>query len=166
LTVLTFTTNTSWTVPNDWNPFNNTVECYGSGASGSAGQGGVGGNGGNYSLITNFSAVGPGNTVPIVVGYTNSLNTYFYNTSTILATGAASNGSVGSTIIKGGLGGTSNTSRFFSGGGGGGGAGPLGGAGGVGGDYIYVNSVTGSNSSGHGGGGGSGGDGAGGGGDG
>ena len=64
------TSGTSWTVPNDWNSSNNTIECIGAGGSGNATAaasnrccGGAGG----YSKITNLSLT-PGNTVTYAIG--------------------------------------------------------------------------------------------------
>jgi len=154
MTVITFTANSFWTVPNDWNPTNNTIECYGSGAAGVTPVGntsGAGGNGGNYAKIVNYSTT-VGSNLSVVVGSQAYYNSFFVNTSTVMATGAGGSGSVGTTILTGGYGGAGG--HATGGGGGGAGAGPLGGAGGAGGDYTYTSS---SNSGGYVGGGGSGG---------
>lgn len=46
----------SWTVPSDWNPVSNRIECIGAGGSGAAiGNNAVGGGGGAYATITNIS---------------------------------------------------------------------------------------------------------------
>lgn len=146
-TQLVFTSSETWTVPNDWNPYNNTIECTASGNNGAAGgtdggssgsvTGGTGGYGGNYAKISNLN-VSPGTGVAVVVGTPGSLNTYVYNTSTVLATGGGTGGSVGSTIYGGGPGAVA-TGINDGGGGGGGGAGPYGGAGGAGGKGSISN---------------------------
>lgn len=60
----------NFTVPSDFNAFNNSVECLGAGSAGSSNDGGVralGGAGGGYSKITNVSWV-PGASIPYSVG--------------------------------------------------------------------------------------------------
>jgi len=110
----------TWTVPNDWNPTNNKIECYGAGGDGAAYSGRSGG-GGNYASISNFNLT-PGSNVSIFVGTVDVyVNTIFSSTTTLMATGAALAGSVGTTILPGGASGGTDTA----------GAGPLGGAGGA-----------------------------------
>ena len=100
-TVIVLTTGTSWTVPSDWNNSNNTIECYGAGSYG----------GGAYAKITNLALViNSSYTISIGAGSAGGTagDTYFSNTTTVLAKGA-----VGST---GGLASTSVGSIKYSGG--------------------------------------------------
>jgi hypothetical protein len=60
LTTVVLTSGTTWTVPDDWNSFNNTIEVIGAGAGGgrpsNGGTNGAGaGGGGGYSSISNFA---------------------------------------------------------------------------------------------------------------
>ncbi|HEX5448353.1 MAG TPA: hypothetical protein VFW90_04115 [Candidatus Saccharimonadales bacterium] len=71
-TVVFLTTGTTWQVPNDWNPYNNSIEVIGGGgggANGASNQGGsgAGGAGGAYSKAVNV-AMPAGNTVTVKVG--------------------------------------------------------------------------------------------------
>jgi len=53
---LTATGAGTWTVPNDWNSANNTIECIGGGGSGnSGGARTAGGGGGAYAKKSNVS---------------------------------------------------------------------------------------------------------------
>lgn len=140
------TSGSTWTVPNDWNDNDNTIEVIGgggggangtAGSGGSGGAGGAGGGGGGYSSATNLDLT-PGNSVDISVGSSGSVgnaggDTFFNGTtcggSTVCATGGgAASGSTG------GSGGTASVGTGVSGGtGGGGGSASNGGGGGGGG---------------------------------
>lgn len=134
----------TWTVPNNWNSLNNTVECIGGGGNTGAYSGSVGGGagGGAYSLKSNV-ALNPGTQININVGDGNGGDTLFNGTtlgnSSVSAEGGnpnsgatggtggqAANG-IGDTKFSGGTGGDKNTGGLDNGGGGGGGsAGPHG----------------------------------------
>src|SRR5215467_14464855 len=72
---ITLTSGTSWTVPANFDPTKNTIECYGGGGGGGMGAtaavapggGGGGGGGGAYSSIANL-ALAPGAVIPISIG--------------------------------------------------------------------------------------------------
>lgn len=154
---LTTTSQTSWTVPDDWTN-TNTIEAIGGGGGGAKGSnsGAGGGGGGAYAKITNLSLT-PGQSVTIKVGAggvrdsaVEAGDTWF-NGSTCagasicadagMGTSGASSGaggtttdSVGTTLYAGGNGGTGSTTGDTSGGGGG--AGGPGGAGKNGGNGI------------------------------
>lgn len=156
MTTLTFTTNTSWTVPNDWNPLNNQIDVY-AGGGGGAGYlgGGGGGGGGEYAGTTNYNTT-PGTVIPIGFndffgsagkGGTDTGNqgaNASFNTTALVAiggggaphfngsSGAAGTGGTGTTLHNGGTGGTYSGGTNPAGGGGGG-AGPTS-AGGTGGE--------------------------------
>lgn len=119
----TITASGTWTVPA--NVLSVDVECWGSGGGGGYGTGSFGGNGGGggaYAKQTGIS-VTPGNNETVVVGAgglkktsgdqnnTNGADTYFRNTSTVLAkgwdtfNGAPAASCVGSTKFSGGNGG-------------------------------------------------------------
>jgi hypothetical protein len=111
------------------------VECWGGGGTGSTGvsYGGYGGGGGAYAK-KNVINVFPGVSYPLVVGGVSG-DSYFINTSTVLAKGGASGegiagGQAGSCVgdVKY-SGGNGNVNSGSSGGGGGGGAGGPDGAG-------------------------------------
>ena len=138
-TSVTFNTSGSWVAPTGVTSV--TVEVWGGGgkggdASGSGEQEGGGGGGGAYS-IKNSIAVTPGNSYSYVVGAgaTGSSaggNSYFINTSTVLAkggnsvatnsTGGVSGGSsgsgVGDTKFSGGSGANASSGSNYGGGGG------------------------------------------------
>ena len=106
-TQIFLTSGTSWTVPSDWNSSNNTIEAIGSGGSDPAGSGT---GGGGYSKISNYSLT-PGASVSYQVGNsqggTNSGDTWFVNTSTLLAknggyTGGSAASGVGDVKYSGG----------------------------------------------------------------
>lgn len=109
-------TNT-WTVPNDWNNSNNTVECIGSGADGVqvAGTGpsqlGGGGGGGAYAKKANISLT-LGSSVNYKVGNPGSVNTWF-NGSSITS---CSVGAVGASGVNGGAAGSCVGDVRYSGG--------------------------------------------------
>lgn len=63
---ITSTSQTTWTVPSDWNSSNNTIEVIGGGA-GADPDGDNGGGGGGYSKATNVTLT-PGTVVGIAVG--------------------------------------------------------------------------------------------------
>ena len=135
-TTIFLTSGSSWTVPADWNPSNNSIHVIGGGASGG---GRYGGGGGAYSRINNISLTA-GASITYAVGGTSG-TTYFNGTSCGTASvcavggsgtsgGSASSG-VGAVRYSGGSGGTYSASL---GGGGGGGAGGPSGNGGAGGN--------------------------------
>jgi len=74
------TSGTSFTLPPDFNPGNNTIECYGSGATGSgavaATSGGAGGGGGAYAWSQNVN-LGAGAPVQIQIGQPGATDTFF-----------------------------------------------------------------------------------------
>jgi hypothetical protein len=131
------TTGTSWTVPADFNPSNNTIEAIGGGADGVDGSGtagGLGGRGGCYAKISNFN---PGVSTSISyqigvhgggtgAGTTPTSNTWFNDGATLVACGGVINttNSIGDVRFAGGNRGTGLTNG--GGGGGGGAAGPNG----------------------------------------
>ena len=115
------TSGTTWTVPGDWNPINNTIEVIGGGGGAhnitTQFEGSGGGGGGAYSKISNLSLT-PGSSVAYAVGAgggadTNGGDTYFCNSASNCASIA------GSAVVVGAKGGET--------GGGGGGAGAAGG---------------------------------------
>lgn len=149
------TSGTSYQLPNDFNPGNNTVECYGGGAGGNSNRA-DGGGGGSYAKVTNIQ-IGAGETASIQIGSAGSTDTWFNATSLANAvskgvtlacgaqgasgrTGGLASASCGTVKYNGGDGGSSSTDAPwpYSGGGGGGCAGPNG-AGGAGGnaDLVY-----------------------------
>ena len=69
--VVFLTSGTSWTVPGDFNPNNNSIEAIGGGGGGAAGttnnRGGGGGGGGEYRKIVNFSTT-PGSNISYAIG--------------------------------------------------------------------------------------------------
>lgn len=169
---ITSTSQTSWTVPNDWTN-TNTIELIGGGGGGATGSnsGAGGGGGGAYAKITNLSLT-PGSSVTIKVGAggvrdsaVEAGDTWFNGSTCAGASvcadagmgtsnatagaGGTTTDSVGTTLYAGGNGGTGYTSGDTSGGGGG--AGGPGGAGKNGGNGLSATSA------GAGGGGGSGG---------
>jgi hypothetical protein len=128
------TAGTTWTVPADFNPTNNTIEAIGGGGAadfGNTAQGGSGGGGGGaYSKISNFDPLGA-TTIPYTIGaggtggvsggasVVAATDTTF-NTSSLVAkhgnagsrttggTGGAAAGSTGTVKHSGGSGGTGN----------------------------------------------------------
>jgi hypothetical protein len=159
LTQIFIVSGTSWTVPADWNPADNSIETIGGGGGGGTSSGGNdagGGGGGAYSKITNLT-LSPGS-VTLQVGSgggpnTNGGDTYFNGASLGASSvgaqggrgasevtggaGGASGSGVGSTKYSGGDGGTSNNAG--NGGAGGGGAADPGGAGQAGGPSVTHN---------------------------
>lgn len=128
------TSGTSYTLPADFNPNNNTVECYGSGGVANN-FGGYGGGGGAYAKSTNVN-IGAGVTVNIHIGSAGATDTWFNATS---LANAVSNGTGISCGAQGGVGNAAGTaasscgSTKFSGGTGGAGGGSTSGGGGGGG---------------------------------
>lgn len=146
---LTNSALSTWTVPDNWNSSNNSIETIGSGGAGGAGSGSGaagGGGGGAYSKVTNVSLT-PGATVAYNVGTSSLLgtgtDTYFCNFTSNCASiagsavvvgakagangttgaggaGGASASGIGSTKYSGGNGGTPSS---LAGSGGGGAAG-------------------------------------------
>ena len=128
--VIFLTSGSTWTVPNDWNNSNNTIECIGAGGGGSAmvGQAGygeiaTGGGGGAYSKISNLSltyganisiSVGTGGACGIATygnspqAATNGGSTWFNGTALSSASVSAQGGAAG-TYKTGGGGGISVT---------------------------------------------------------
>ena len=143
------TSGASWTVPNDWNNSNNTIEVIGGGGGGFTGGfsvGTSGGGGGAYSKITNLALVG-GNPVTYQVGSgggigTNGGDTYFNGTGATCSAQSvcAKGGNTGANAGVGGIGGSS-ASGIGTGNSGGNGASAAGGAGGGGGGAGGPNGV-------------------------
>ena len=143
------TSGASWTVPNDWNNSNNTIEVIGGGGGGFTGGfsvGTSGGGGGAYSKITNLTLVG-GNPVTYQVGSgggigTNGGDTYFNGTGATCSAQSvcAKGGNTGANAGVGGIGGSS-ASGIGTGNSGGNGASAAGGAGGGGGGAGGPNGV-------------------------
>lgn len=137
---------TTWTVPNDWNSLNNSIEAIGGGAAGGNGtdsSAGGGGGGGEYRKITNITLT-PGAICNIQIGaggatlHANGTASWLANPSNTIiiqanpGIGAFAN-SQGGTGGSGGTGAAANNSGGFggagigtSGAGGGGAGGPLG----------------------------------------
>ena len=113
------TSGTSWTVPSDWNPTNNKIECIGGGGGGGASwwdsgtislKSGVGGGGGAYAVTTNFDP-GGATTIPYIIGAGGTKGTQgadvftpnapgnggdtTFNTSTVIAKGGTGGGNGG-----------------------------------------------------------------------
>lgn len=134
---LTTTGAGTWTVPEDWNSDNNTIECIGGGSHGAGynnqNGGGSGGGGGAYAKKNNLSLT-PGESINYQVGAVVT-DTWFKSTSDVLAKGAGNalawnysggqaSESVGDLKYSGGNGGY--TYSYNRCGGGGGAAGPNG----------------------------------------
>lgn len=102
--VIFLTSGSTWTVPADWNPSNNSIEVIGGGGNGAAGlinfTSGYGGGGGAYSAISNVTLT-PGAAVAYSVGGAGG-DSYFCN-STLNCTSIA-----GSAVLAGARGGVSN----------------------------------------------------------
>jgi hypothetical protein len=108
---LTTTGQNTWTVPNDWNSLNNSIECIGAGGSCvGANDGRGGGGGGAYSKISNL-VLDPGDSIDYRVGSPSSTDTtrqtWFSSTSTVLAKGGAPHG--GASNRTGGQGGQASS---------------------------------------------------------
>jgi hypothetical protein len=128
--IILLTSGTSWTVPTDWNNFNNTVEALGAGGNGGAG---FGGGGGVYASKSNIFLPSGGTVayrIGIKGGTTGSgisptANTYFKDATTVVAAGGSSaDDGVAGTVAN-----SVGTVRFAGGtgwNGGGGAAGPHG----------------------------------------
>jgi len=125
---LTNTSLTEWTVPNDWNSGDNTIEVIGAGGGGAngaaeAGVGGGGGASGAYAKETNISLT-PSSSITIQIGTGGGVasaggDTYFNGASCSLSDvcgkggggasgstqGTAQSGSVGTTVYAGANGG-------------------------------------------------------------
>lgn len=71
-TVIFLTSGSSWTVPVDFDPLNNFIECVGAGAGGSTLGGG--GQGGGYSRKDNVN-ISPGSIIPYGIGSGGPSNT-------------------------------------------------------------------------------------------
>lgn len=115
-TIIFLTSGSSWTVPNDWNNSNNTIEVIGGGGGGGGGNGfagaGGGGGGGAYSKIVNTSH-SPGDTVYISVGTGGPAGAYIANAGSAGGdtwfnnVNAPATSTTGGALAKGGAGGTS-----------------------------------------------------------
>lgn len=125
--VIFLLSGTSWTVPDDWNNSDNTIECIGGGISGQAGSASAyGGGGGSYAASTNVSLT-PGASVTYAIGSGSGGDTCFGSSTIAGATVAAEGGdrptggrapvSVGGTKYNGGS--AQATTPVGSGGGGG-----------------------------------------------
>jgi len=161
---LTNTSLTEWTVPDNWDSGDNTIEVIGAGgggANGNVAQAGVGGGGGAsgaYAIETNVSLT-PSSTVTITIGIgggieTTGGDTYFNGASCDVSNvcgkggggasgqsaGTAQTGSVGTPVYDGADGGSGGpvAGKAGGGGGGGGGAGGMYAAGNAGGSSIDV----------------------------
>lgn len=94
---ITNTALTTYTLPLDWNPHSNTVECIGGGGQGSFIDCGGAGGGGAYSLKNNVP-VPPGATIPIQVGAANgdqsgsTANIAAEELANVIATGVTTTG--------------------------------------------------------------------------
>jgi hypothetical protein len=148
------TSGTSYTLPADWNPSNNTVECYGAGGEIINNGAGTGTGGGAYASVTNLN-VSPGASVTIQIGtpakYTGGSGDTFFNATSLAnaqtkgstvsvgaqggydINGGAAGSSVGNVTYSGGAGATGGSG---AGGGGGGCAGPYGNGGNAGTGYA------------------------------
>ncbi len=144
--VIFLTSGTSWTVPNDWNNANNTVEVIGSGGAHKGSSATAGAGGASYSKANNLTLT-PNSSVPYNIGTSGFVSpgesTWFGSTSRSSALGAAQGGcnvtsssnctnstsaNIGSVIYVGGKGGNDGNLAGFAAGGGGA-AGPHGGGG-------------------------------------
>ena len=128
---ISLTSVSSWTLPADWNPNNNTIHLIGGGGGGAGSRsvgglgGGPGGGGGGYTKILNYSSVA----------------------GTVVSTAVGAAGAAGAANGAGGAGGTTVFGAYTAGGGGGGSYG-TGGAAGVGSTYNGGRGGLGSNYSG------------------
>lgn len=138
ITQIVLTSGTSWTVPDDFDSNNNTIECLTSGASGAngtnssktvAGDGGNGGNGGVLTGLNNFSAT-PGTTLTFVVG---AGATAFRQATWISNTGVAPTSTSEGVLSSGTIANCIGDYTFNGGGGGAGGNPPQSGQSGAGG---------------------------------
>jgi hypothetical protein len=99
--VISLTSTTSWTIPEDWNSSDNTIHLIGGGGGAPGSRtyqgagGGSGGGGGGYSQITNYSS-SPGTVVSVTVGAGGTAGGYVQFGSQVAA-GVGGNG--GSTIF-------------------------------------------------------------------
>ena len=160
--VVILTSGSSWTVPDDWNNANNSVECIGGGAGGNGSPGDFhnqyGGGGGAYAKVSNFTFT-VGSSVSYQIGAGGAArvadsgsgdhccsglpggNSWFSSAATLLAAGAPSitGGSVASSIGNVRYAGGNSSSSTSPGGGAGGPTGNGGnstGSGGAGGGTI------------------------------
>jgi hypothetical protein len=131
----TQSTSGNWTVPNDWNPLNNSIQLLGGGGGGAGGSfttatggktSGGGGGGGGFSVANNVSLT-PGSTVAYVIGQ-GGVNGGAIGASsaggdggnTIFGSYSAGGGKAGtSNYLNGGYGGVGGTGTKFRGGAGG-----------------------------------------------
>lgn len=143
-TTIFLTSGSTWTVPNDWNSANNTIEVIGGGASAGGGVGINGGGGGAYSKISNLFLTS-GSSVTYRIGLAGGIgatggDTYFNGTgSTCISQSVCAKGGGPAADYTAGAGGAAasgiGTIKYS------GGAGALaggitgGGAGGAGGPY-------------------------------
>ena len=141
LNTVTFTSSTTWTVPNGVYLINDLFLVGGGGAGGSNSNSGGGGGGGQVLLTTNYSTT-PGSTISITVGAGGVASSGTSGGSTIFGALTAGGGTVGQNVsgpaANGGASGSvAGGTGFYSGvqspgdgvaryqGGGGGGAGPV-----------------------------------------
>ncbi len=115
-TTIYLTSGSTWTVPSNWNSFNNSIEVIAAGGGGYTSTAGGGGGGGAYSKVSNV-ALTPGSTVTFNVGLggaaaTAGADSYFCNAILNCASIAGTAVVVGA---KGGGSGSSNTSTFATG---------------------------------------------------
>ena len=144
--VIFLTSGTSWTVPNDWNNANNTVEVIGAGGAHKSSSATAGAGGGSYSKANHLTLT-PNSSVPYNIGISGLASpgesTWFGSTTRSSALVAATGGcnvnsssnctnptsaNIGSVIYAGGKGGNDGYLAGFAAGGGGA-AGPHGGGG-------------------------------------
>jgi hypothetical protein len=145
-TYIFLTAGPSTVLPGNFNVLDNQVGGIGAGAGGGSGGPdffGDGGGGGAFASVLNYSAHGPGQTVAIQVG---ASDTIFDTTSVLLAkagsgaTGGSAAASVGTTKFSGGNGGNKGSLGGSSnGGGGGGGSGGPNGGGNNGSNAVFPN---------------------------
>lgn len=143
----------SWTVPDDWNDADNSIEVIGAGGTGGdspGAQGGAGGGGGGYSKVTNLSLT-PAALISYRVGANSGGNggdTWFNGASLAASSVGAKGGTAGGAFTSVGIGGQASSgigtlkrsggnggrgsNNDAGGGGGGGGAGGPNGNGGSG----------------------------------
>ena len=115
-TTIYLTSGSTWTVPSNWNSFNNSIEVIAAGGGGYTSTAGGGGGGGAYSKVSNV-ALTPGSTVTFNVGLggaaaTAGTDSYFCNAILNCASIAGTAVVVGAKGGGGGAGGTPSVSNF------------------------------------------------------
>lgn len=101
---------TTWSVPSDWNPANNTIECFGAGGGGQTASGtnaGSGGGGGGYSKVTNLAGLSGTITVQVGAGGTagNAGTDTWFNGASLAASSVGAKAGLAGSNGTGGLGG-------------------------------------------------------------